>query len=93
MATLSMQREGVHPRHDEKSAEVIDRQRIVRRPLRKRVRNPLKRKDLNAKYAKTEMTHGEKVGAVYRQTRGRIAQNSALVKLFVSYHSNRAVRR
>jgi hypothetical protein len=28
-------REGVHPRHDEESAEVIDKQRVGERPLRK----------------------------------------------------------
>ena len=46
---------GVHPRRDEKSAEVIDRQRVERRPSRRRVRNPLKRKDLYVQRAELEM--------------------------------------
>ncbi len=64
-------------RRDEKSTEVIDRQRVVRRPLRKRVCNPLKRKDLNVKKAEMEMTRGERVAAgdrhfeAPRQGRGR----------------------
>ncbi len=33
-------------RRDEKCAEVIDGQRVVRRPLRRRVRNPLKKKGM-----------------------------------------------
>jgi hypothetical protein len=41
---------------------MIDKQRVVRRPSRKRVRNPLKRKDLNAKKAGTERAQGEKAG-------------------------------
>ena len=43
------------PGRDEKSAEVIDKQRVVRRPSRKRVRKALKRKDLNEKKAEMEV--------------------------------------
>jgi hypothetical protein len=50
------------PRRDRKSAEMIDKRRVVRRPSRKRVRNPLKRKDLNAKKAGMERAQGEKAG-------------------------------
>src|SRR5882724_8195037 len=48
----------VTPRRDEKSAEVIDKQRVVRRPSRKRVSKPLKRKDLNEKKAEMEVAWG-----------------------------------
>jgi hypothetical protein len=61
--------EGVHPRRDEKSAKVIDKEGVVRRPLWKRVRNPLKRKDLNKKKAEMEVTQGEKIEDGNRQTR------------------------
>jgi len=37
-------------RRDEKSVEVTDKQRVARRPSRKRVSKPLKRKDLNEKW-------------------------------------------
>jgi hypothetical protein len=74
------QKKGVHPRCDEKSAEVIDKQRVVRRPSRIRVRNPLKRKDLNAKKAELERAQVEnfRIGewhfeAQCEQTRERIA--------------------
>ena len=63
----------VTPRRDEKSAEVIDKQRVVRRPLRKRVSKPLKRKDLNEKKAEMEVARGEQAGICEWQTRGRIA--------------------
>jgi len=49
----------VTPHREGKSAEVIDKQRVVRRPSRKRVSNPLKRKDLNEKKAEMEVARGE----------------------------------
>jgi len=52
----------VTPRRDEKRAEVIDKQRVVRRPSRKTVSNPLKRKDLNEKNAEMEVAQGEQAG-------------------------------
>ena len=48
-------RGGYTPRCDEKSAEMIDKQRVVRRPLRKRVCNSLKRKDLNVRKAEMDI--------------------------------------
>src|SRR5258707_3861065 len=84
------ERGGNTPRGDEKSAEVIDRQRVVRRPFRKRVRNPLKRKDLNVKKAEMKMTRREMVGDGDRQTQDRIAENSLSVNVCFGYHSNRA---
>jgi len=63
----------VTPRRDEKSAEVIDKQRVVRRPSRKRVSKPLKRKDLNEKKAKIEVARGEQARICEWQTHGRIA--------------------
>jgi hypothetical protein len=68
-----MQREGVHPRHDEKSAEVIDKQRVEKLPLQKRVRNPLKRKDLNMGKAGTERAKVGKIEIGEWQTRGTVA--------------------
>ena len=41
-------REGYTPRHDEKSAEVIDKQRVEERPLRERVCNIMKIKGMIA---------------------------------------------
>src|SRR6267142_738458 len=77
----------VPPRCDEKSAEVIDKQRVVKRPSRKRVSNPLKRDDLNEKKAEMEVARGEPFEAPFEaqgqqgkqaeicewQTHGRIA--------------------
>ena len=48
----------VTPRRDGKSAEVIDTQRVVRQPSRKRVGKPLKRKDLSEKAAEMEVARG-----------------------------------
>lgn len=84
---------GYTPRRDEKSAEAIDTQRVEGRPLRKRVRNPLKRKDLNEKKAEMEVTQGEKIEDGNRQTRERIAKSSPYVNVFIGHHSNGAVRR
>jgi hypothetical protein len=63
--------EGYTLRGDEKSAEVIDKQRVEEGSLRKRVRNPLKRKDLNE--SRVEKTvQGEKIEIGDWQTRGNI---------------------
>ncbi len=49
-------------RRDEKSVEVTDKQRVARRPSRKRVSKPLKRKDLNEKKAEVEVAREEQAG-------------------------------
>ena len=49
-------------RRDEKSVEVTDKQRVARRPSRKRVSKPLKRKDLNEKKAEVEVAQEEQAG-------------------------------
>jgi hypothetical protein len=71
---------GVTPRRDEKSVEVIDKQRVVRQPSRKRVSKSLKRKDLNERKAKMEVARGEpfeaqgkQAGSCEWQTHRRIA--------------------
>jgi hypothetical protein len=71
----------VTPCRDEKSAEVIDKQRVVRRPSRKRVSKPLKRKDLNEKKEKMEVARGDQAGICEWQTRGRIAHKYTACKL------------
>jgi hypothetical protein len=49
---------------------MIDKQRVVRRPSRKRVRNPLKRKDLNTEKAGRERAQAEKAGiGEWKETR------------------------
>jgi len=63
----------VTPRRDEKSAEVIDKQRVVRQPSQQRVCKPLKRKGLNEKKAEMEVARGEQARICEWQTRGRIA--------------------
>src|SRR6266404_8617940 len=83
----------VTPRRDEKSAEVIDKQRAVRRPSRKRVSKPLKKKDLNEKKAQMEVAWGEQAGICEWQTRGRIAQKYTACQLLYWHHSNGRVRR
>lgn len=60
-------------RRHEKSAEVIDEQRVGRRPLWRCVCNRLKRRGLDAKKAELEMAQGEKVGAGDRQAQYSIA--------------------
>jgi hypothetical protein len=50
--------------------------------LRKRVRNPLKRKDLNGKKAEMEKAQGENVGVGEWLTRERIAWENQLVKCY-----------
>jgi hypothetical protein len=65
-------REGYTLRGDEKSAEVIDKQRVERRPSGERVRNPLKRKDLNESRAEMKAMQGVKIEIGERQTRGTI---------------------
>ena len=70
-----------HPRRDEKSAEVIDKQRVVRRPSRKRVRQPLKRKDLNEKKAEMKVARGEKAGTCEWPTQGRTAHKYTTYRL------------
>jgi hypothetical protein len=60
-------------RHDGKSAEMIDKQRVMRRPSRKRVRNPLKGKDLIAKVGKMGNAQGEKIEIGEWQTHETIA--------------------
>jgi len=49
-------------RRDEKSVEVTDKQRVARRPSRKRMSKPLKRKDLNEKKAEGEVAREEQAG-------------------------------
>ena len=49
-------------RRDEKSVEVTDKQRVARRPSRKRVSKSLKRKDLNEKKAEVEVAREEQAG-------------------------------
>ena len=83
----------VTPRRDEKSAEVIDTQRVVSQPLRKRVSKPLKRKGLNEKKAEMEVTRGEQGGICEWQTHGRIAQKYSAYQLLSGYHSNGATNR
>ena len=83
----------VTPRRDEKSAEVIDKQRVVRRPSRKRVRKPLKRKDLDKKRAEMEVARGEQARICEWQTRGRIAQKYTACQLLSCQHSNGAANR
>jgi len=61
------------PRHDEKSAEVIDKQRVEERPLRRKVRNPLKRKDLRVSTAERKTVQVEKIEIGEWQPRGRVA--------------------
>jgi len=75
-------------RHDEKSAEVLDKQGVARAPLRKRVRNPLKRKDLNENGAERKTEQGERIEigkwpfeAQCKQTRGRIAEEYTACQL------------
>ena len=65
----------------EKSAEVIDKQRVVRRPSRKRVRQPLKRKDLNEKKAEMKVARGEKAGTCEWPTQGRTAHKYTTYRL------------
>jgi len=60
---------------------VIDKQSVVRWPSRKKVRKPLKRKDLNEKKAEMEAARGEKAGICEWQTRGRIAQKYTACQL------------
>lgn len=62
MARSRTQLGGYTPRCGEKSAEVIDKSRVARWPLRKRVRNPLKRKDLNVKKAEMHEAQEENAG-------------------------------
>ncbi len=78
---------GYTPRHDQKSAEVIDKQRVVIRPLRKRVRNPLKRKDLNIRMTEMDEAMGEKIEIGDWQTRGTIALNyiACQVLIWISF--------
>jgi len=83
----------VTPRRDEKSAEAIDKQRVVSQPSRKRERKPLKRKDLNEKKAKMEVARGDQAGICEWQTRGRIAQKYSACQLLSEYHSNGTVNR
>jgi hypothetical protein len=80
-------------RQIEKSAEVFDKQGVAREPLRKRVRNLLKRKDLNESGAEMKNVQGERVEigewhfgaeckhfeAQCKQTRERIAEDVAAV--------------
>ena len=54
--------EGYTLRRDQKSAEVIDKKRIAREALRKRVRNPLKRKDLNVESTEAKTPRKEQIG-------------------------------
>jgi hypothetical protein len=56
-----------------KSAEVIDKQRVEKLPLQKRVRNPLKRKDLNVWKAGMERAKVGKIEIGVWQTRETIA--------------------
>ena len=72
---------GVHLRRGEKSAEVIDKQRVVRGPSRKRVRKLLKGKDLHERTAEMEVARGEKAVICEWQTRGRIAQKYTACQL------------
>ena len=72
---------GVTPRRDEKSAEVFDTQGVERWPSQKRVRKPLKRKDLNEKKAELEAARREKAGICEWQTHGRIAQKYTACQL------------
>jgi hypothetical protein len=69
------------PRRDEKSAEVIDKQRVVRQPSQKRARKALKRKDLNEKKAEMEVAREEQAGICEWQTRGRIAHKYTACQL------------
>ena len=72
------------PRRDEKSAEVFDTQGVVRQPSRKRVRKPLKRKDLNEKKAEMEVARGTcewHFEAQCKRTRGRIAHKYTAFQL------------
>ena len=74
----------VTPHREGKSAEVIDKQRVVRRPSRKRVRNPLKRKDLNEKKAEMEVARGIcewHFEAQCKQTCRRVAQKYTACQL------------
>jgi hypothetical protein len=54
--------EGYTLRREQKSAEAIDKKRVVREPLRRRVRNPLKRKDLNVESAEAKTAREEQIG-------------------------------
>jgi hypothetical protein len=84
------QGKGYTLRHDEKSAEVIDGQRVAGRPLWRSGRNRLKGRGLEVKKAELGLARGEQVGAGYRQTESSITQSSSFVKYIIVYHSNGA---
>jgi len=63
---------GTH-RRGEKSAEAIDKERVVRRPWQKRACNPLKSKELNVSKVEMERAKGENAGVGEWQTRGTVA--------------------
>jgi hypothetical protein len=52
---------------------MIDKQRVEKLPLQKRVRNPLKRKDLNVGNAGMERAKVEMIEIGEWQTRGTVA--------------------
>jgi hypothetical protein len=71
--------EGVYPRCDGKSAEGIERKRVVRAPSAKRVRNRLEVKELNGveelkddEWARSSRGVAETFGAQCKQTRGML---------------------